>query len=133
MPFIHSQKQYSKWLDTIGIGASFACAVHCIAMPVLFTTLPLFGIELLENIWVEMATILVSLVIGSWALLKGYFKQHQNKTPLILFASGIVLLIIANLVSKHSIEMIIKFFAVSFIITAHVINWKNCKKCEICD
>ncbi|MEP6712976.1 MAG: MerC domain-containing protein [Ferruginibacter sp.] len=132
MDFNYTQKTYSKWLDTIGIGASFACAVHCIAMPVLFTTLPLFGIELLKNIWLEMATILVSVVIGSWALLRGYFKHHHNKTPVWLFATGIILLVIANLVNKHSMEMGIKFFAVSFIITAHIINWKSCKKCEIC-
>jgi hypothetical protein len=31
-------------LDVVGAGASFLCAVHCAAMPVLLTTLPLAGL-----------------------------------------------------------------------------------------
>jgi len=66
-----THKQYSKWLDTIGIGASLACAIHCIALPVLFTTLSIFGVELLENRAVEITSIGISLVVGSWVLLRG--------------------------------------------------------------
>jgi len=55
-----THKQYSKWLDTIGI-----------ALPVLFTTLSIFGVELLENRAVEITSIGISLVVGSWVLLRG--------------------------------------------------------------
>ncbi|MEJ7587159.1 MAG: MerC domain-containing protein [Ferruginibacter sp.] len=127
-----THKRYSKWLDTIGIGASFACAIHCIALPVLFTTLPIFGVELLENRAVEITTIGISLVVGSWALVRGYVQHHKKTLPFLLFATGIILLAIARTVSTTSLEILIKLFAVSIIIAAHIINWKSCKKFQTC-
>jgi len=32
-------------LDKVGIGASLLCAIHCALLPVLFTTLPLLGVD----------------------------------------------------------------------------------------
>jgi hypothetical protein len=45
----------SARLDSIGITASTLCAIHCAAMPLLFTSLPLLGLGFLANAWVEWA------------------------------------------------------------------------------
>jgi len=45
-------------LDKVGIGASLLCAIHCALLPVLFTTLPLMGVELLKSKHVEPGFIL---------------------------------------------------------------------------
>ena len=68
-------------LDKVGIGASLLCAIHCALLPVLFTTLPLMGVELLENEQVELGFILFSLVVGCFALYNGYKKHHHKKLP----------------------------------------------------
>jgi hypothetical protein len=72
-------------LDKLGIGASLLCAIHCALLPVLFTTLPLMGIELLENEQVELGFILFSLVVGCFALYNGYKKHHRKISPLKVF------------------------------------------------
>jgi uncharacterized membrane protein YfcA len=115
----------SRW-DAIGIVASFACAIHCVLLPILFTTLTLCGIELLENVYLEMLTILVSMCAGSWALIKG-FRKHQNKTLLILFFGGLVCMITGNLLASEYAEIACKLTGSMLIIIAHLKNVKHCK------
>lgn len=115
----------SRW-DAIGIAASFACAIHCVLLPLIFTTLTLFGIEFLENVYLEIVTILVSMTAGSWALIKGY-RKHTNKTLIILFATGLVCMITGNLLPAQSAEIICKLAGSLLIIIAHLKNVRQCR------
>jgi hypothetical protein len=36
--------------DALGIVASIACAIHCAILPLIISTLPLFGINIINNI-----------------------------------------------------------------------------------
>ena len=36
--------------DALGIGASLACAIHCALLPLFFSTLPLFGINIIHHL-----------------------------------------------------------------------------------
>lgn len=119
-------------LDKIGIGASLLCAVHCALLPVVFTTLPLLGVELLENERLELGFILFSLVVGSVALYNGYTKHHGRKLPLTLFIIGISLLFFANFFLEGGMEISIKMTGAAAIISAHIINWRSCRECERC-
>jgi len=120
----------SSLLDKISIGASAACAVHCVLLPLVFTTLPFLGIELMENIFLELATTGISLLIGGWAIWKGYKKHHRNKLILMLFIMGIVLLVTGNLFHAESIEMSLKFSGATLLITAHIYNWQKSRLCS---
>lgn len=119
-------------LDKIGIGTSLLCAVHCILLPVLFTTLPLMGVEILENELLELVFILFSLIIGCLAMYNGYSKHHHKLLPLVLFILGISLLFFANFFLEDNQETIIKIIGATTLIIAHLINWQNCKRCIIC-
>lgn len=131
-----SSKMYSMIqkinLDKIGIGASLLCAIHCAALPVLFTTLPLLGVELLENEKVELGFILFSLVVGSVALYNGYKKHHRKKLPLALFIMGMSLLFFANFYLEEGAETLVKMLGAATIIWAHVRNWQGCRQCDVC-
>ncbi|MEK7724337.1 MAG: MerC domain-containing protein, partial [Acidobacteriota bacterium] len=50
-------------LDYTGAAVSWACAIHCLAMPFLITALPLFGLGFLTDETTEMIFILVSVII----------------------------------------------------------------------
>ena len=119
-------------LDRVGIGASLLCAIHCAFLPVLFTTLPLFGVELLENKYVELGFILTSLIIGSFALYNGYKKHHHKIVPLFIFISGIAILLVANFLLEDNVETIVKIAGATSIIIAHLLNWQSCRSCKIC-
>ena len=126
-----TKPQYRSIWDKIGISASLICAVHCILLPIFFSALPFFGIEILENPAIEVITIGTSFVAGSWALINGY-KQYHKSWLLVLFVIGILFLIISNtIISKRSWEVVLKFFAAAAIVTAHAYNWKFSKRCTI--
>jgi len=119
-------------LDKVGIGASLLCAIHCALLPVLFTSLPLMGVELLENKQVELGFILSSLIIGCFALYNGYKKHHHSALPLLVFVTGVTILLFANFFLMDNAETIIKISGASIIITSHMLNWHSCKHCKIC-
>lgn len=122
---------HKSFLDKIGIGASLACAIHCIMLPLIFSTLPLFGIEVMKNWKIEVVMILTSFVAGSWALYHGYKKHHHRIWMLLLFIAGLSLVIIANFISTQWIEMVLKFFGAGGIVTAHIYNLKYNKSCDM--
>jgi len=126
-----TKPQYRSIWDKIGISASLICAVHCILLPIFFSALPFFGIEILENPAIEMITIGISLMAGSWALINGARQYHKNWL-LILFIIGILFLIVSNtVVTKRSLEIVLKSVAAAAIVTAHTYNLKFSKRCTI--
>lgn len=120
----------AKW-DAIGIGASLACAVHCVLLPVIFTTLSLFGVEILENVFLEILIVGVSISAGGWAIWRGYKRMHRQKAVLVYFVVGLLLMITGNFVAYEPLEMGLKIVGAILLITAHIRNWRGCRDCEV--
>ena len=122
----------SKW-DAVGISASLLCGIHCIILPFFLSTLSFLGIELLKNKALEAAMIITSLLVGCWAIiLSGYRKRHRRVWPVLLFATGMFLLLSATLWSTSGgREIICKALAAVCIVTAHVFNWKYGRACGV--
>ena len=110
--------------DALGITASLACAIHCAVLPLVLTSLPIFGINIIDNFALEYFMILLAFVIGSYSLQHGYRKHHHNFIPLLLFTSGILLLFAKQL--WHQYQLWLLPFAVIFIVSAHLLNLRFC-------
>jgi hypothetical protein len=112
--------------DAVGIGASVICALHCIALPLFFSSLPLLGIELLENELLEGLIILISFLVGSFSLVQGYRKHNRAKVVLWLFVIGLLFVIISSYLEMGFwIESLFKFMGALGIVFAHYLNWKK--------
>jgi cation transport ATPase len=111
-------------LDWIGIGTSAICSVHCVLLPLFVSSLPIAGINLLENFWIEAALICVAMIVGGLSFYKGCFKKHKNKKPLIVFLIGFAFLLI-NQVEENSLLIL---SASLFIILAHAWNYRLLRK-----
>jgi len=109
-------------LDALGIGASVACAIHCAVLPLLISSLPILGINIINNIAFEYFMILLAFVIGSFSLVHGYRKHHRSYVPVLLFAIGILLLFAKQL--WHEYQFWLLPFAVIFIVSAHIRNFR---------
>lgn len=114
-------------LDQLGMTASIACAIHCAALPLVVTVLPLVGLEFLANIWVEITMICLSLMIGAWSLISTYSK-HGNLAPLFVLLTGFVLIATGHFVFER-IEPILVPLGGFTIAAAHYINWKLNRVC----
>ena len=112
--------------DSLGIITSIACAIHCILLPLVFTSLPLFGADIIHNSIFEWSMISLAFFVGMYALLHGYKTHHKNSLPLILFSIGFLFLIAKQY--WLNIETVLIIPAVIFIIAAHIKNFLLCRK-----
>jgi len=122
-------KAYKSYLDSFSISVSVLCVAHCIILPIFLSTLSLWGIELLENKYIELLTLLTTLIAGSWAIGKGFIKYHQHLAAPALFVLGMIPMIIANYVEAAWWESILKGSGAICIISAHITNWRKCQAC----
>lgn len=118
-------------LDIISIGTSLLCLIHCLLLPVFLTSLPFLGIEILENKWLELLTITVTIIIGGLAIYRGYKKFHRNKIVVFLFLTGGALLLLANMTLNRYFEFGVKLSGAFFVVLAHIKNLKTCSTCGL--
>jgi hypothetical protein len=116
--------------DALGISASLACAIHCALLPLFFTSLPILGVELIDNTSFETVMIVAAFAIGSFSLYHGYRKHHHKALPLVIFVFGMLLLFAKQLWHQYQFRLLIP--AVICIVTAHYINFRYCKKANHC-
>jgi hydrogenase/urease accessory protein HupE len=112
--------------DGLGIATSLVCAIHCIVLPLVLTSLPLFGINIVHNRVFEWGMIVLAFCIGVYALLHGYKTHHKNSLPVWLFSAGFILL-----ATKQFFVDVESYFvvpAVILIISAHYYNYTLCRK-----
>ena len=122
-------KFHINW-NAVGVSAGMACAIHCALLPLFISSLPLFGIDLLENVYFEAGMILMALLIGTLSLVHGYRKHHHRLFPLFLFLGGMLLLILKHFFAEYVIWLIIP--SSLMIITAYYFNWKYCRMAKHC-
>ena len=111
--------------DALGIGASLACAIHCALLPLILTSLPLFGMNIINNPAFETGMILLALGIGSYSLYHGYRKHHHRWLPLIVFFAGFVFLMLKQFFVLYETRLLIP--AVALIVSAHFLNFRFCR------
>jgi hypothetical protein len=116
--------------DYLGISASLACAIHCAILPILFTTLPVFGVNIINNIWFETIMILATIVIGFFAIYHSYKKHHHAIFPFFLFGLGVAFIIIKEV--WENLHLAFLLAGVACIVAAHVANYRLCRKANHC-
>ncbi len=112
--------------DGLGIFTSVLCAIHCAILPLIVTSLPFFGINIIHNMAFEWSMIAIAFVVGTYSLWHGYFKHHRSLLPLLSFTVGFLLLVTKQFF--HSYENYLLFPAVIFIIGAHYHNYRLCHR-----
>jgi len=116
--------------DALGIATSLVCAIHCAVLPLLLSSLPLFGINIIHNNFFEAGMIALAFVVGSLALFHGYRRHHHRLLPLLIFATGFTFLVLKEMSLSYEVALLIP--AVSFILTAHYLNYRFCRKANHC-
>jgi len=114
----------------MGIATSVACAIHCALLPLIMTSLPLFGINIIHNSFFEWGMIALAFFVGAYSLYHGFVKHHRSFTPILIFSAGFILLMLKQFF--HPIEFWFLAPAVILIISAHYYNYRLChqSKCS---
>lgn len=107
--------------DKLGIATSITCAIHCTILPLFISTLPFYGIDILESAAIEWGLIGLAFVFGYLSLQHGYRHHHRKPGPVALFSAGMLLLIINQLTDERFLLLFIPSSAI-LIICAHALN-----------
>ena len=127
-------EKIGKWLDAAGVTASWACAVHCLALPLLVGVLPLVGLSFLLDETTERIFILVSILLAALSLLPAYFREHGKIRSVFLAAAGIGLIVLTHFFLEENLAAKIVFLIAGAILlsAAHLINRRLCRECAAC-
>lgn len=116
--------------DALGIAASLACAIHCALLPLFLTSLSLFGINIIHNLYFESGMILLAFCIGAYSLYHGYKRHHHSFVPFLVFTAGFIFLVLKQIFHLYENWLLIP--AVVLIVAAHWINYRDCRKADHC-
>lgn len=90
-------------IDRIGMVASFACAVHCMIMPVLATLLAASGLFSNHSIWIDYAFFTVAAIVGPLAIWVGY-RRHRSWMPSLVYFLGVALVGVSIFGLHHHVD-----------------------------
>ena len=131
LPISHTKSRDT--LDRLGLLISGACAVHCALTPLVISLLPLLG--LLADERAEWAVVAFSTTLGVLSLLPSYARYHRRASPLVIFTSGICLILTGRLLLKTEwwAEVPAVVAGALLIATAHAFNRRLCRVCPACE
>jgi hypothetical protein len=122
-------------MDRVGVLASAACFIHCLAMPVLLS-LSSVSMHFLPSEESTHRVLAVSIaLIGGIAILSGY-RRHRRPSVLVFLSIGMTFISIGafwgNYLSSHTTEVLITLAGSLCLIAAHRKNHTFCSSCQQC-
>ena len=110
--------------DALAIGLSGLCLVHCLALPVLASLLPMLG-AWAEAAWVHWAFATTAAPVSLWALTRPHVAG-PSRTALALASAGVLLLVAgAAEVAGHGAETPVTVAGSLLLAAAHFLNWRR--------
>lgn len=126
-----SHKHETDWMDWIGIGLSGACLIHCLALPIFISALPLLG-AVSHNPYFHRILAAFILPIAVFAFWKGYLR-HKNKSLLFTGSFGAVLIVLAIQIDPDGHKSLwITVLGSLSLLMSHLRNWwlLRCRECS---
>ena len=76
--------------DAFGIATSVACAIHCAILPIIISSLPILGVNIIHNSVFEWGMIGLAFVVGSYSLFHGFIKHHRSFNAVLILLWALV-------------------------------------------
>jgi hypothetical protein len=99
------------WLDSIGIGLSGLCVVHCVALTLLVVITPgiwlrqqVFGMELRWLVLAEWGFAAGAVVLALASAYAGW-RRHGRAGPLLVLALGVTVLLVGVFSRLHAVPL----------------------------
>jgi len=127
---LDSTAKMSSVLDTVAVGLSGLCLVHCLALPLLIALFPLFGASLIEHETFHQL-ILVAVIPTTAVSLGAGYRRHRHRPVAYLGVAGVAALVFAafalHALHAHHSETWITVAGGLMIASAHVGNFRRCR------
>ncbi|HBY86158.1 MAG TPA: MerC domain-containing protein [Colwellia sp.] len=121
--------------DKMAITLSIACAIHCLALPLLLLLLPSFMVLQLNNEAFHTWMVIIVIPTSVYALFMGC-KQHKRYRLLFIGFLGLILLVLAVWVGNEYWEKTFTLVGSAVIAGGHYWNYRLCQQhtlCHLCE
>ena len=119
-----------KYMDTAAGVLSGVCMLHCLALPIALTILPIVNVTLLDESTFHLIMMAVILPISIIALTIGC-RQHKDKLTLVLGSVGLGILTITAIFGHDLLgltgERIVTSIGGLILAAAHIQNYLCCR------
>ena len=119
-------------VDTTGACLSFACAVHCLATPLLVAVLPLIGLSFLIGERAEFVLIIMAAVLATGSLMWGV-RSHRSWQVFLILVAAVAFIVTGRTVVEGTVEVVFHSVAGILLASAHLVNRHLCKTCPACE
>lgn len=120
-------------LDSVAIGLSGACLIHCLALPLALAVFPLLSVTLIDHEAFHQIVLIAVLPTTAIALGIG-FTRHREKTVALLGAVGVAALVFAafalHSLHAHHLETWVTVAGGITLALAHVGNFRGCRHAD---
>jgi len=118
-------------IDFWGFLASFLCAIHCAAVPLILLFGSLGSFSWFASHEVELVFITISVVLAYWSLWTSYRKHHKKRKAVNIVLGGFGFLLVSRFVPHHigDILVVIGGLIVAY---SHYVNWRLLEGCKHC-
>jgi MerC mercury resistance protein len=111
----------------MGAILSLACAIHCMATPMLISVMPLIGMQFLASHLLEGVILLFGVGFGVYGVMKAYFTQHHDPRPVVALAMGCLLILVGFFFADESLEPYLVSIGALGIAVAQLLNLRTCR------
>lgn len=128
MYYINKPGRLRNLSDSLAIGVSFACLIHCLALPVAIALLPAWSAWLHVPESFHLWVFAFALPFSVGVLIKAA-RGRFRFGPLWLGAAGLCVMGLGLLVSDPVLEAIVTSSGALLLASAHVLNWRRRSLC----
>jgi len=108
-------------MELTGSFIAIACAIHCMAIPVMVGLGSAGVVHLFDHLFIELGFLFATMTFAGWSLFVNYRKGNVDTLPISLFIIGFTLLIISIVFHFHALSAV----GGIHIAVAHYFNWKQ--------
>ena len=117
-------------LDRFSIGFSTLCLLHCLAVPVLVSVVPVFATFALADERFHLALVAIVVPTSVIALCLGC-RLHKSRRILICVFAGVFVLVVAAILGGQYLgeigETVLTVLGASVVALAHWFNFRACR------
>jgi hypothetical protein len=120
--------------DTIGVGASTLCLIHCVLTPIALSLAPVLSEFLPGDTAVHRVVIALVVAIGLLAFIPGY-RKHRKFIVFLPMVAGVWAIGLGAFGASFMgplADKCITILGSTLVITAHGLNRTFCKYCDSC-
>ena len=121
--------------DKAAIGLSFACALHCLAVPLFLAILPSSALSGLGDERIHLGLLVLIVPISVFSLTVGC-RLHRRRTVVALGVTGICFLcfsaLLAHDMGGESLETAGTLLGSGIVALSHALNFKSCRAAHAC-